>query len=589
MSRIDPAKFVRGGLRELHAYTLDRVACRHKLDQNELPFELPARAKRAALAALAHSSWGRYPDVHAEPLREALAARHGWPAAGILVGNGANELLELVVQAIVPPGGEILGIEPSFGLYPPIIAKAGGRYRALPCDASHGLPLAALAAAVELEPERPLLLCSPNNPTGEAVAPEVVARLAGRLAAPLVLDNAYGEFSQHDYRPLLADLPNVILLRTFSKAWALAGLRVGYLLADPRFVSELVKAKLPYNLGHAAQAAALAALGESAATERRLRLITGRRAQWLEMLREAGLDPLPSEANFVLVRCGDAARARRLYTGLSERGIRVRDVGSGPGLTGCLRITVGTGVALRATRQALAEIAQGVPVRPAVVPGVPKAPQVSVVATAPAVPAVAAADGRRCGEVRRVTGETTVTAKLCLDGGPRRIAVPNGFFAHLLDALATHAGLGLELAASGDLAIDLHHTVEDVGIVLGDALAAALGERRGIARFGSALAPLDEALAEGVVDLGGRAHFAYRVPAELAAIWVTAEFPLSLIADFFQAFADRGRLNLHLEIRAARNGHHAAEAAFKAVALALRTAIARRGGAIPSTKGTLTR
>jgi imidazoleglycerol-phosphate dehydratase len=191
--------------------------------------------------------------------------------------------------------------------------------------------------------------------------------------------------------------------------------------------------------------------------------------------------------------------------------------------------------------------------------------------------------------VERATGETRIRLALALDGGERRIAVPNGFFAHMLQALATHGGLGLDLEAAGDTQVDLHHTVEDVGIAFGEALAAALGERRGIVRFAHAYAPLDEALARAVVDLSGRGTFAYTAPRDVAAGWVTADFPLTLVADFFQAVADRGRLTLHLDVLSARNGHHAAEAAFKAVALALRQAVALRGGSldIPSTKGTL--
>ncbi|MEM6796327.1 MAG: imidazoleglycerol-phosphate dehydratase HisB [Acidobacteriota bacterium] len=196
---------------------------------------------------------------------------------------------------------------------------------------------------------------------------------------------------------------------------------------------------------------------------------------------------------------------------------------------------------------------------------------------------------RRRGSVERVTRETQISLRLDLDGGPRRLEVPGGFFAHMLDALATHAGLGLEIEAEGDTHVDLHHTVEDVGICLGEALVEALGDRRGLVRFASAYAPLDEALARSVVDLSGRGFFVYGVPPELEHTWVTQDFPLSLIADFFQAFADRGRFTLHLDVLRARNGHHAAEAAFKAVAVALRQALVQRqDGAMPSTKGTLT-
>ena len=203
---------------------------------------------------------------------------------------------------------------------------------------------------------------------------------------------------------------------------------------------------------------------------------------------------------------------------------------------------------------------------------------------------------RRQASLERTTGETSVRLHLDLDDGSKRrgdgprIEVPDGFFGHMLGALATHGGLGIELEATGDVHVDLHHTVEDVGLALGEALAQALGERRGIVRFAHAYAPLDEALARAVVDVSGRGFFAHTLPAELEQTWVTATFPLQLVVDFFQAFADRGRLTLHLEVLRARNAHHAAEAAFKAAALALRKAVAIRPGerGVPSTKGTLT-
>lgn len=195
---------------------------------------------------------------------------------------------------------------------------------------------------------------------------------------------------------------------------------------------------------------------------------------------------------------------------------------------------------------------------------------------------------RTC-EIERQTSETRISARLDLGGGAISLDVPNGFFGHMLDALAKHGGLGLELQAAGDTHIDLHHTVEDTGLVLGEALDESLGDRRGIRRFAHAYAPLDEALARAVVDLSGRGFFQFSAAEAIERSWVTADFPLTLLSDFFQAFADRGRLTLHLEILEARNPHHAAEAAFKAVALALRQAVEVRPGDqdVPSTKGTL--
>jgi len=199
----------------------------------------------------------------------------------------------------------------------------------------------------------------------------------------------------------------------------------------------------------------------------------------------------------------------------------------------------------------------------------------------------------RRASLQRQTKETRIEVELDLEAGAASsIAVPDGFFGHMLEALAVHSGLGLRLAAQGDTAVDLHHTVEDTGIVLGEALAAALGDRRGVVRFAHAYAPLDEALARAVIDLSGRGFFVFSVPPELEQVWVTREFPLTLVADFFQAFADRARLTLHLTVVAGRNPHHVAEACFKAVAVALRQAVAVREGGVsnavvPSTKGTL--
>ena len=204
-----------------------------------------------------------------------------------------------------------------------------------------------------------------------------------------------------------------------------------------------------------------------------------------------------------------------------------------------------------------------------------------------------AAGKTREGSVERRTHETAIELRLALDRAPSRRAVelrvPDGFFGHMLEALARHGRLALTLRVEGDTHVDLHHTVEDTGLALGEALDQALGDRAGLERFAHAYAPLDEALCRAVVDLSGRGHFSWHVPEELRQVWVTQSFPLTLLGDFFQAFADRARLTLHLDVLRGRNPHHVAEACFKAVAVALRGAVARVPGetAVPSTKGTL--
>ena len=189
--------------------------------------------------------------------------------------------------------------------------------------------------------------------------------------------------------------------------------------------------------------------------------------------------------------------------------------------------------------------------------------------------------------LKRQTKETSIEVALDLDASESSIAVPDGFFGHMLEALAVHSGLGLRLSAQGDTAVDLHHTVEDTGIVLGEALAAALGDRRGVVRFAHAYVPLDEALSRVVLDLSGRPGLVFNVPFTRAMI---GEFDVDLVHEFFQGLVNHAGITLHIDALAGDNSHHQAETVFKAFARALRMAIeadARAADAIPSTKGSL--
>lgn len=358
--RRPPVGSVRREVRELPVYTLKQppegAPVRYKLDQNESPWEPPRRLKERFAAELLARRWARYPEFHADELRRVLARHHRWPVEGILVGNGSNELLALAAETFTPPGGELLGMVPCFGLYPLYAVRAGATPRFLGPRDDLALPWEELLREVDADPRRPVLVASPNNPTGEALDPERLARLAGALEAPLLLDAAYAEFCRHDYRPLLDAHPNLLVFRTFSKAWALGGIRVGYMLAHPDLVGELLKVKLPYNVGRASVVAARLTLEAEWATRRRVAVLRARRGQWARMLQGFGLEVFPSEANFLLARCRDAEAAATIHRGLAARGILVRDVGSGPGLAGCLRLSVGSGAALRETRRALKEL-----------------------------------------------------------------------------------------------------------------------------------------------------------------------------------------------------------------------------------------
>ena len=194
----------------------------------------------------------------------------------------------------------------------------------------------------------------------------------------------------------------------------------------------------------------------------------------------------------------------------------------------------------------------------------------------------------RTATVTRVTKETSVAVTLDLDGtGRSQIDTPVGFLSHMLDVIARHGQVDLDVVATGDTFIDYHHTVEDTGLTLGEAFADALGEKRGIRRFGSAYVPLDEALARVVIDFSGRPYLVFEAPIDREMLLIHKDFPFALVEEFFKSFANKCACNIHVDLIRGRNGHHAAEAIFKAFAVALRAAKEVVSADVPSTKGVL--
>jgi imidazoleglycerol-phosphate dehydratase len=194
----------------------------------------------------------------------------------------------------------------------------------------------------------------------------------------------------------------------------------------------------------------------------------------------------------------------------------------------------------------------------------------------------------RTASLTRTTRETSVSLTVNVDGtGRSAIDTPIGFLSHMLEAIAKHGQLDLDVIATGDTFIDYHHTVEDVGLVLGEAFAAALGDNRGIRRFGTAYVPLDEALARVVVDFSGRPFLVFEAPIDREMLLIHKDFPFALVEEFFKSFANKCACNIHVDLIRGRNGHHAAEAIFKAFAVAVRAAKEVVGADVPSTKGVI--
>jgi len=194
----------------------------------------------------------------------------------------------------------------------------------------------------------------------------------------------------------------------------------------------------------------------------------------------------------------------------------------------------------------------------------------------------------RTSTVTRATKETSVAVTLDIDGtGQSKIDTPIGFLSHMLDAISRHGQIDLDVVATGDTFIDYHHTVEDTALVLGEAFAAALGDKHGIRRFGHAYVPLDESLARVVVDFSGRPFLVFDVPVDREMLLIHRDFPFALVEEFFKSFANKCACNIHVDLIRGRNGHHAAEAIFKAFALAVRAAKEIVGTDVPSTKGVI--
>jgi imidazoleglycerol-phosphate dehydratase len=194
----------------------------------------------------------------------------------------------------------------------------------------------------------------------------------------------------------------------------------------------------------------------------------------------------------------------------------------------------------------------------------------------------------RSAQVSRKTKETSIDVSVNLDGtGQSQIATPVGFLSHMLDVIARHGQVDLVVKATGDTEIDYHHTVEDTALTLGEAFAKALGDKAGIRRFGFAYVPLDEALARVVVDFAGRPYLVFDVPIDREMLLIHKDFPFALVEEFFKSFANKCACNIHVDLIRGRNGHHAAEAIFKAFAVALRSAKEVIGREIPSTKGVI--
>ncbi|MFM0648504.1 histidinol-phosphate transaminase [Paraburkholderia bryophila] len=314
-----------------------------KLASNENPLGMPESAQRAM--AKAASELGRYPDANAFELKSALSERYGVPAEWITLGNGSNDILEIAAHAFVEKGQSIIYAQYSFAVYALATQGLGARAIVVPA-VQYGHDLDAMLAAIT-DDTRLIFVANPNNPTGTFIeGPKIEAFLdkVPRNVA-VVLDEAYTEYlpqeKRYDSIAWVRRYPNLLVSRTFSKAFGLAGLRVGFAIAQPELTDLLNRLRQPFNVNTLAQAAAIAALNDTAFLEKSAALNAQGYRRLTEAFEKLGLEYVPSDGNFVLVRVGnDDSAGNRVNLALLKQGVIVRPVGN-YGLPQWLRITIG--------------------------------------------------------------------------------------------------------------------------------------------------------------------------------------------------------------------------------------------------------
>ena len=354
---------IRSDLAGLSPYGAPQVDARVRLNTNENPYALSDELQQTLSDEISRGikNLNRYPDRDATELRRALAdsinrsTGSGFGSESIWVANGSNEIIQTILLAFE---GAALGFEPSYSMHPLISKVVGKKWISIPRGDNFAIGEPQLQSAFESADSKIVFITTPNNPTGTTTDLNVIAKLAEAISPRnglVVVDEAYAEFSKQDSAvTLIKHYPNILVSRTMSKAFAFAGARLGYLIADPKVIEALQLVRLPYHLSSLTQAAAMAALSKEGSLNKDVDRLCEAREEVAAEIRSLGLNSYPSDANFLLFT-GFQMQSAALWRELLDRGVLVRDVG----IPGHLRVTIGTRAENRAFLDALSEIVRG--------------------------------------------------------------------------------------------------------------------------------------------------------------------------------------------------------------------------------------
>ena len=549
MKQAWPNKIARKAILDFKAYSARGGAGNSlHLDANESPWA-PPPVKTAG-------GFNRYPEQQPSDLRVRLASLYGARPEQIMIGRGADEAIEVLLRTFCEAGEDsILVCPPTFGYYETCASIQGADIIEAPLrpDFSYDSCLIKEKTQEGGVGLKMVFLCSPNNPTGNVIDPQIVENLCTEFPETLiVIDEAYEEFSNQDsFVSNIDEYPNLVVLRTLSKAYSLAGVRLGVAIADTRIINLMLKVLPPYPIARPVEQVVMNALTPAAMPvhEARLKLWKSERIRMAEALKASPYMKAiyPSEANFLLL---DVVDDEGLLRALRKYQIKIRDFRNT--LPGKMRLSIGS----------------------------PEENDISLCAFGVEVPS---ARGLRIAEAHRKTKETDIAVRVNLDDPSGTIINTGiGFYDHMLEAMAKHGGFGLVLSCGGDLEIDAHHTIEDCALTLGTAISGALGDKAGAGRFGFTM-PMDETLAKVAVDLSGRPVMVFKgvFPTDHAG-----DFPAEMCSHFFESLAQTMGAAIQIDVQGT-NTHHMIEACFKGLGRALAPAFKRDGVEIASTKGVL--
>ncbi len=566
---------VRKSVRELKPYSTARDECGLKnaisLDANESPY---------------NTGFNRYPDPHQITLKEAYARKLNQtfnpinnrgltpicanggqtpvvenPVVGdelvgeklvsgnIFVGNGSDEAIDLLIRVFCNPGVDnVVSISPTYGMYRVAASVNDVEYREVRLNNDFTLDSKAVLSSCD-EKSKIIFLCSPNNPTGNLLAKEEINYLLNNFSGVIVVDEAYIDFSNDPgYASFVNSYQNLAVLRTLSKSSGMAAIRVGFLISSKIIVSYLNRIKYPYNISKVSQDLALKSINEN--RQNIVSNILMERERLSEQLKSIDCVNCvyPSDSNFLLVKFENA---KEIFNRLLDNNIVVRYRGDEPGCEGMLRVTIGKP---NENEKLISVLTSG---------------------------EIEAKSSYT--QFTRVTGETRVNVRLFPDGDlSSYFSTGVGFLDHMLDQIALHSGLKMEVEALGDLDVDAHHTIEDVAILLGEALSNLISLKSGYNRYGFVL-PMDESRAEVLIDFGGRPYFVWEASFKGDKV---GSFPCEMFRHFFSTLSSSGKFTLHIKATG-ESDHHKAEAIFKAFARSLRIAMSNKISdyQIPSSKG----